>query len=113
MKHLETIIEDHTTAERICACCGMVLDEKIIKDRGIAIQDNKNKIHWNTTSLSHHDGAMGVLQWGIIQLKSTCGRVDFAYQVIWMHEYVPILSYYKRYLTQNMSQSPSKTSHTI
>lgn len=59
MKHLETIIEDHTTAEKICACCGMVLDEKINQSRGITIQDNENKIHWHNATLSHHDGVIG------------------------------------------------------
>ena len=59
MKHLQTIIEDHSTAERICACCGMVLDEKITSDRGITILEHENKIHWSNTVQSHHDGAMG------------------------------------------------------
>ena len=59
MKHLQTIIEDVTTAERICACCGMVLDDAIPSERGITIHDNEDKIHWNSTTPSHHDGAMG------------------------------------------------------
>ncbi len=59
MKHLQTIIEDHSTAERICACCGMVLGKTIPSDRGVTTQDNESKIHWNSTTSSHHDGAMG------------------------------------------------------
>lgn len=68
MKHLETVIEDHNTSERICACCGMVL-ERITKERGIITHDNENKIHWNTTTLSHHDGAMGSVAKGYNSAK--------------------------------------------
>ena len=58
MDHLTTIIEDATTDEQICACCGMILDEKT-NIRGISYIDNPEKIHWNNIIQQHHDYALG------------------------------------------------------
>ncbi len=58
MNHLTTIIEDATTGEQICACCGMILDEKP-NIRGISRIENHENIHWKNTIQHHHDYALG------------------------------------------------------
>jgi len=58
LDHLAIIIEDVTTGEQVCACCGMVLDEKT-NTREISITDNPEKIHWTKTTQYHHDQGLG------------------------------------------------------
>ncbi|MBA4718946.1 MAG: transcription initiation factor IIB family protein [Nitrosopumilus sp.] len=63
MKHLSTIIQDNTTGEQICACCGMVIFEKTVDEKAPqTFLDEPNKIHHHmSTNAAHHDYGLGTI----------------------------------------------------
>lgn len=63
MKHLEVIVEDPDAGEQICACCGMVVNEKIPTDKGKLekTKDNELRSHNMISLEDHHDYGLGTI----------------------------------------------------